>query len=69
MGRSTTFDNISPRETPRSRAVSESGFSEERASFAASALNSGGYGGLVLGIWTPFWDSIVPSFKVSAKPT
>ncbi len=29
-----------------------------------------GYGGLVLGIWwTPFWDSIVPSLKMSTKPT
>ncbi len=26
----------------------------------ASALNSGGYGSLVLGMWTPFWVTIVP---------
>ncbi len=57
-------------ETPRSRATSEMGFCEKRTSFTASALNSGGYGGLVLGIWwTPFWDSIVPSLKMSTKPT
>src|SRR5918995_1962504 len=37
-------------ETPRSRASSESGLCEERASLTASTLNSGGYGGLVLGI-------------------
>ena len=45
-------------DTPRSRANSQSGFLEERASFTASALNSGGYGGLVLSIRTPFWDAV-----------
>ncbi len=49
--------------TPRSPATSESGFPEDRASFTASALNSGGYGGLVLGTWTPSRDSIGPKSK------